>query len=330
MSDDCSSVKEIAIIGAGGIGCYYGARLLQAGHRVRFIARGAHLAALRKQGLRLKHPQFSHDGPVDAMSLEDLTRTVKPETLDAILVCTKATASETVGRTLGEWFSQNRSATLVVSLQNGVDNEATLAHFLGGESVAGGLAVRIGGHIVEPGRVEATGIAQVIIGAWPNEQSRAESRYGARIDELVSAMESAGIPARKVGNIRHELWRKLVINNGVNPLSALTRLDTRSLSHHPRFGPVVHALMREAASAAAADGERLTEQDVEEMYELIRTFDPIKTSMLVDLEKGRELELDDISGAVLERARRIDLLVPYTEMVYALLRHQLEAERAGE
>ncbi len=329
MSSKGFQPRNIVIVGAGGIGCYYGARLMQAGHQVRFIARGEHLAALQKHGLRLQHPQFSYAGPVDALSLDALIRTGKPENVDAILLCTKATATETVAKGLSDWFGQSQETTLVVSLQNGVDNEPRLARHLGEEAVAGGLAVRIGGHIIEPGRVEATGIAQVIIGAWPDGQGRVEMKYGARLDDLARIMEDAGIPACKVNNIRHELWRKLVINNGVNPLSALTRLDTRSLSHHPRFGPLVHALMREAARAALADGEQLTDEDAEEMYELIRSFDPIKTSMLVDLEKGRELELEDISGAVIERARRIDLSVPNTEMVYALLRHQLEIREAA-
>jgi len=326
MNENVSSLLQMVVVGAGGIGCYYGARLLDAGHGVRFVARGKHLEALQRQGLTLRHPQFEYQGPVEALDLEALSSTVSPADIDAVLLCTKAIATEEVARSLGQWFARWGDTTLVVSLQNGVDNEATLARYLGEENVAGGLAVRIGGHIVAPGVVEATGIAQVIMGAWPNDQGKAEICQGARITVLAAAMEEAGIPARKVGNIRHELWRKLVINNGVNPLSALTRLDTRTLSHHPRFASIVHDLMQEAARAAAADGERLTEQDVEEMYELIRTFDPIKTSMLVDLEKGRELELDEISGAVLQRARRIGLSAPYTEMVYALLRHRLERE----
>jgi 2-dehydropantoate 2-reductase len=131
------------------------------------------------------------------------------------------------------------------------------------------------------------------------------------------------IPTQQVANIRRELWRKLVINNGVNPLSALTGLDTHTLSHYPRFGPLVHQLIQEAANVAAADDELLTGQDADEMFELIRTFDPIKTSMLVDLEKGRQLEVDAISGAVIRRGKQLGMTVPYTETVYALLKHQL-------
>lgn len=317
---------RIAVIGAGGIGCYYGARLLEQGHKVWFVARGTHLHALQTSGLILTHPDFSFNGKVDACSLDDLLTQQQPADLDALLICTKATATPEVAASLQDWFTRSGQKTPVISLQNGIDNEPQLAEKLGDDCVIGGLAVRIGGHIIRPGEVEATGVAQVILGAWPHAGSSADQRCGARLPPLVEAFNQAGIPTRHVADIRRELWRKLLINNGVNPLSALTGLDTHTLSNHPQFGPIVHGLMLEAASVARADDEPLTTQDADEMYELIRTFDPIKTSMLVDLEKGRQLEVDAISGAVIRRARQLKLAVPYTETIHALLKHQLEGK----
>lgn len=314
---------RIAIIGAGGIGCYYGARLQAQGHQVSFIARGDHLLALQTTGLALSHPDFTFNGKVAACSLETLVGQHQPTDFDALVICTKATATQAVAVTLHQWFTRTQQKTMVISLQNGVDNELQLATTLGGDCIIGGLAVRIGGHIIRPGVVEATGVAQVILGAWPHAGSPADIRWGQQLPLLVEAFSQAHIPTQHVANIRRELWRKLVINNGVNPLSALTGLDTHTLSHHPRFGPLVHQLMQEAANVAAADDELLTGQDADEMFELIRTFDPIKTSMLVDLEKGRQLEVDAISGAVIRRGKQLGMAVPYTETVYALLKHQL-------
>lgn len=314
---------RIAILGAGGIGCYYGARLQAGGHRVQFIARGAHLAALRTNGLRLSHPDFDFHGPVEALSLEAWIQRYVPNDLDAVIVCAKATATRDLALALRGWFERTGQDTAVISLQNGVDNEPQLAEVLGDGPVIGGLAVRIGGHILGPGQVEATGLAQVMLGAWPHTGSPSDRRFGERLPRLVEAFNRAGIPTRQVDDIRQELWRKLVINNGVNPLSALTRLDTRSLSHHPRFGPMVRQLMGEAARAAAADGVSLSDADAQEMFELIRNFDAIKTSMLVDLEKGRPLEVEAIGGAVLARSQRLGVAAPYTECVHALLIHQL-------
>ncbi|MES9878728.1 MAG: ketopantoate reductase family protein [Candidatus Sedimenticola sp. 1PA] len=315
-------VYRFAILGAGGIGCYYGARLLMAGNKASFVARGEHLAALKNDGLDLRHSNFSYKGAVDACSMEELLQR-QPADFDALLVCVKATATQELADNIKRWFERTGQETAIISLQNGVDNEPKLAEILGDDRVIGGLAVRIGGHIIRPGVVEATGIAQIILGAWPGAGSAADRRFGADLPHWVEAFNRAGIPTRQVSDIRHEIWRKLVINNGVNPLSALTRLDTYSLSHHPLLGTIVHQLMLEAARAAAADGEQLNEQDAEEMFELIRNFDPIKTSMLVDLEKGRQLEVDAISGAVLQRSRKLGIAAPHTERVHALLKAEL-------
>ena len=316
------------VLGAGGIGCYYGARLQAQGHDVTFIARGEHLKVLQTQGLDLRHPGFHFQQPVNAKSLEALTLHHQPSDVDMLVVCTKAIATEEVAQIVSRWFKKHQQETAVISLQNGIDNERQLAEILGEDVVIGGLAVRIGGHIISPGVVEATGVAQVIVGAWPKAGSPADERYGDELSQWCEVFNQAGIPTKKVDNIRHELWRKLVINNGVNPLSALTRLDTRAMSHHPHFGKIVHQLMKEAAQVAIADDEPLSEQDADEMYQLIRNFDPIKTSMLVDLEKGRPLEVDAISGAVIERSKRLGVHVPYTETIYALLKHQLSQSDA--
>lgn len=158
---------SLAILGAGGIGCYYGARLAKAGHGVSFIARGEHLVALQQNGLVLKHPDFDYQGEVEAYDINTLTRDYTPADFDAIIVCIKATATQEIAARLKSWFTESGESTMIVSLQNGVDNEPQLASSLGGDLIVGGLAVRIGGHIVRSGVVEATGVAQIILGAWP-------------------------------------------------------------------------------------------------------------------------------------------------------------------
>jgi 2-dehydropantoate 2-reductase len=143
------------------------------------------------------------------------------------------------------------------------------------------------------------------------------------LSHLEQAFNSAGIPTQVTENIRYEMWRKLLINNGVNPLSALTRLDTRSLTHHPEFGKVVYGMMSETVQASKADGVNLTQKDLDDMFELISSFNAIKTSMLVDQEQGRPLELDSISGAVLRRCEKLGIQAPYTFTVHSLLKHKL-------
>jgi 2-dehydropantoate 2-reductase len=300
------------IIGAGGIGCYYGARLLEAGHGVTFVARGAHLQAMQQQGLRVEHETLHFSSAVDALSLEALLAERGCADYDLIILTLKSGAT-------ADWLAQSQrwlaeAQTPLLSLQNGVDNEALIAAQIGAERTLGGLAVRIGGHIIAPGYVEARGPGQVVIGQWP-----ATAADDSRLDPLAATFNGAGIPTRVTPHIRHELWKKLVINNGVNPLSALTGLDTRRLTTDPVLGATVYRMMQETARAARADGVELTPAEVEEMFALISSFDAIKSSMLVDREKGRPLELEAISGAVIRRCRALGEEAPWTETVERLL-----------
>lgn len=307
------------IIGAGGIGAYYGARLMTAGHEVLFVARGEHLEAMRSHGLQVSHPDFSFAQAVDATDQQTLIADRQADDFDYIVLTIKAGASEEVMGFLQPWLSAAR--TPVISLQNGVDNETVIESRVGRERTVGGLAVRIGGHITQPGTIEATGVAQVVLGAWRRAAENPQLQQ--ELEVLADCFNRASIPTTLTTEIQKELWRKLLINNGVNPLSALTRLDTRSLTSHPVFSRTVYRMMEETALAATADGVVLTPRDIDEMYQLICQFDAIKTSMLVDREKGRPLELEAISGAVVERCKRLGKEAPVTALIQALLLNAL-------
>ncbi|SEG22722.1 ketopantoate reductase family protein [Marinobacterium lutimaris] len=306
---------KFLILGAGGIGCYYGARLLGAGHQCTFVARGAHLAAMQQNGLEVRHSDYHFNAAVDAIAMETLTAERHADDYDLVLFCLKGGATAETLEQLGAWLSD--SSLVLLSLQNGVDNEPLIAEKIGDARTLGGLAVRIGGHILEPGVIEATGPAQIVMGAWPD--SAAQPSTDTFAEKLSLLFNEAGIPTQVSPDIRYELWRKLLINNSMNPLSALTGRDTRSLTSDPVLRPIIHALMTETATVGIADGVALGEKDVEEMFELICGFDAIKTSMLVDREKGRPLELEGISGAVLSRAAKRGINTPLTALIHRLL-----------
>ncbi len=303
------------ILGAGGIGCYYGARLLTAGHRCTFVARGDHLQALQARGLEVHHPEFNFAGAVDAIDMTSLINERHADDYDVALSCLKGGATAEIMELLSTWLGNTELKLL--SLQNGVDNEPLIAGKIGDARTLGGLAVRIGGHIVEPGIVHATGPAQIIMGPWPNSAEQPDAERFAQT--LATQLNEAAVPTQVSADIRYELWRKLLINNSMNPLSALTGKDTRTLTSDPVLRPIIHAIMTETAKVALAEGVNLGVEDVEEMFELICGFDAIKTSMLVDREKGRPLELDGISGAVLSRARRLGIDTPLTALIHRLL-----------
>lgn len=310
---------RVLMIGAGGIGAYYAARLARAGHSVVLTARGEHLKALQSAGLRVDYEGERLDCQLPAVDHAALVRDYQPDDFDLVAVALKSTATGPVMEELGDWLGAG--SVPVLSLQNGVDNEPLIADVVGESRVLGGLAVRIGGHIIEPGKVFAEGVAQIVMGAWPKVNDPDDARLPL-LDHLERAFNEAGIPTTVTDNIRYELWRKLVINNGVNPLSALTRLDTRSLTHHPEFGKIVYGMMAETVEASKADGVNLGRKDLDEMFDLISNFNAIKTSMLVDKEKGRPLELDSIAGAVLRRCELLGIPAPYTQTVNALLQFQ--------
>ncbi|MCK2148060.1 ketopantoate reductase family protein [Marinobacter alexandrii] len=309
---------KLLMMGAGGIGGYYAARLLDARHEVVLTARGDHLNALKKHGLTVHYEGRELVHMPEVYDHRQLVRRYKADDFDVIIMTLKATATSSVLSELGAWLKLDR--TPVLSLQNGVDNEPLLAEAVGPDRVIGGLAVRIGGHIARPGVIEVEGAAQIVMGAWPKASGRPDIRYPL-LKILTKAFNEAGIPTKSSDDIRYELWRKLVINNGVNPLSALTGLDTRSLTHHPEFGKIVYAMMAETVEASKADGVNLEKADLDEMFELIRSFNAIKTSMLVDKEKGRPLELDSIAGTVLRRCELLGVEAPYTATINALLLH---------
>jgi 2-dehydropantoate 2-reductase len=311
---------HILMVGTGGIGAYYGARLQHAGHKVVFVARGAHLKAIQEQGLKVTHPTLQFHQHISICDEIELHQRYKIHDFDLIILTIKAGATAHWRTHWRDWLTTSGAKTPILSLQNGVDNERLIADVVGRERTIGGLAIRIGGHIVSPAVVEATGIAQIVMGYWPNHT---QNPAPVQLADWQTAFQTAGIPTFVTADIQYELWRKLLINNGVNPLSTLTRLDTRSLTTHPTYGQTVYQLMEEAAQAARADGVAMTQVDVDEMFNLIKSFDAIKTSMLIDREQGRPLELAAISGAVLERHQRMGTAAPVTALISALLEQGL-------
>jgi 2-dehydropantoate 2-reductase len=309
------------IIGAGGIGCYYGALLQKAGHQVTLVARGEHLQAMQQNGLKITHPDFNFNAPVNAHSVDSMMQNISVDDIDLIILTIKGTQTESLLNQISPWLNSGSRQVPMLSLQNGIDNEAMIEQTLGKQRTLGGLAVKIGGHVIAPGVIEATGPAQVVMGLWPN--NTVNTKKTGHIEEYAEAFRAAGIPTTLSDNIQQELWKKLLINNGVNPLSALTELDTRTLTAHPVYGDIVYRLMLETAAVAKAAGVTIPVEDVDAMYQLICNFDAIKTSMLVDKLKGRPLEIDAICGAILRRAEKYQIATPFTAFVNALVLQQV-------
>ena len=300
------------VVGAGGIGAYYGARLLQAGNGVVFVARGEHLEAIKKRGLSIKHPSFVFDELVTAVALSEYNKGT--QAVDCILLATKATSTRAIGEELYSIFGEN--IPYILSLQNGVENEEILCEFFPKEKIIGGICRKIGGHITKPSCIEATGNVETLIGAI--KRGTPTNQF---VQKLCFVFQSSGILCTITQDIKKELYKKLIINNGVNAICALLQIKTQTLMNHEKLNKIVYGLMNETALAAKVAGVEMAREDIDAMFELIKTFDSIKPSMLIDREYGRTLEVEEICGIVIRNNESQNIDSPYTKTISTLLEY---------
>lgn len=304
---------KFLILGAGGIGSYFGTRLLNSGHDVVFVARGKQLEALQQNKLKLQHPEFFFLRKIVVFTMDEVM-SFNPHDFDAVLLTTKSTSTVPLSKNLQQWFDNKKNTPYIISLQNGVENEEILLSEFNKEHIIAGLTRKIGAHIVRPAVISATGSAETIVGALEEtEQNKAF------LIKLQDAFIKAKIPTQISINIKLELWKKLIINNGVNAICALLRKETGVIMHHKKLSRLVLGLMKETASAALDKGIVIEENEVMDMFNLITNFDSIKPSMLIDVENNKEIELDEICNVVIKNCESQNLDAPYTRTISTLL-----------
>lgn len=303
------------ILGAGGIGSYFGARLINAGHEVIFVARGKQLNALQHNQLKLQHPEFCFQKKVIVLSIDEI-RKLDIYSFHAVLLATKSTSTGTLSKHLQMWFDNEKKVPYIISLQNGVDNEEILSLDLNKKYIIAGLTRKIGAHIVSPAVIMATGSAETILGAI---EKTVENNFF--LEEIAKIFNDAKIPTQISEDINLELWKKLIINNGVNAICALLKKETGIIMHHEKLSRIVYGLMNETAIAALNKGIKISKKEINDMFELITKFDSIKPSMLVDVENDRELELDEICNVVIRNCEAQGFDAPYTRTISTLLEY---------
>jgi 2-dehydropantoate 2-reductase len=306
---------KVGVVGAGGVGGYYGGRLAQAGTEVGLIARGEHLKAIRDRGLRVRSP--NEDFVVQVKASND---PAEIGVCDIVLFCVKSYDTDSAAALLEPLLAPN---TPVVSLQNGVDNEEKIAAQIGAEHVVGGASFILAS-ISEPGVVEKTGtLARIVFGELDGSQSE-------RTKRLLAECRAAGIDADVTDVIRRVLWDKYAFLCALAGLTALTRLPIDALLRVPESRELFRQMVREAALVARAEGVELGDDIVDEKTAFAETLEPGGFSSLHhDLVTGRRLELDALHGELARRASKHGLSVPVTAVVYALLRPWQLAREAG-
>lgn len=298
---------RVAVIGAGGTGGYFGGLLARAGHDVTFVARGAHLNAIRARGLTV-NSRLAGNFVVRAAATDDL-RTIGP--VDLVLVCVKAYSLDGVLPLLPSLVGPE---TMILSVQNGVDNEDRIAAAAGGGPVLGAVA-QVSSFIQGPGVVGQTGgPGRLVFGEMAGGES-------ARTARLLTVLRSAGIAAEVRPDIRLALWEKFVFICGVSGVTAVTRLPLGLILADEETAALMRATLDEVVAVARAEDVPVAPRFAEQAVAQMRTLEPwFRGSMAQDLLEGRRLELDTLHGTVVRLGRAHAVAVPVNWTIYAALR----------
>jgi 2-dehydropantoate 2-reductase len=299
---------RIVVIGAGAVGAYFGGRLAAAGEDVVFIARGANLAALRRQGVRIEIGAAATGVPLElAVTAVDDATGVGPA--DVVLVCVKSYDTAAAAAAVRPVVTPD---TLVLSLQNGIENEAQLADALGLPPLLGGLT-HIGAELIAPGVVRYDSGGRIFFGELDGQPS-------SRADRLVELLARAGISHHRSRHIAIMLWDKLAWNAAFNACTAVAQKTVGELLARADGRALVREAMLEVVAVANANGVPLDAGRVEpEIERSASALGTLRTSMLQDRDRGGRLEHDALNGAVLRAAQRAAVPAPVNRVLYGLL-----------
>lgn len=296
-----------AVMAAGAVGGYFGARLAAAGAEVHFIARGAHLDALRRAGLAIRSPL----GDVQLPEVSATDNVDEIGAVDVVLFAVKLWDTESAGTACQALVGPD---TVVVNVQNGVDGEERLISILGNEHVAGGCAY-IASVIEAPGVIVHGGqFASLRFGEL-------DGRESTRLQTFKAACDAAGFDASISTDVMRDIWEKFVLLVGMSGATALLRSSIGPILSERHCREFFHSLIAEAVAVGRARGISLGPDCADERMAFADTLpESMKSSMLHDLERGNRLELDWFAGAVVTMGEAAGIATPANCAVRAGLR----------
>lgn len=304
---------KVIVMGAGAVGCFYGGKLARAGHDVTFIARGENLTTLQTVGLTVQsvHGDFR---------LAQVAATDHPDQVgvcDLLLVCVKSHDTERAAELMRPVLGPH---TVVVSLQNGVENEDILASTLGAANVLGGM-VYIGAELIAPGSVLHSFSGRLVFGERHGQRT-------ARAEQLEQIFLAADIQAELSTDITTTLWDKLMWNAAFNAVATLTCSTVGEVLANLHTRTLIRETMLEVIAVAQAQGLPLAISRADEHIESSQspTMARFPTSMAQDLQQGKRLEYDALNGAVVRFGERFQVPTPLNKTFCTLLA-QLDATR---
>ena len=297
---------RILVYGAGGVGAFFGALLARAGRDVRFVARGAQLEAMQTRGLRIRSPLL---GDIEVPRVSVGARAADSGPADLVLVCVKTHQTESI---LDDLAAAVGEETVLIALQNGVESDEQLAARFGRSRVLP-AAVYVGATIEEPGVVSHAAPARISIGARSGFDDR-------RLEAVREVLAATGQVVQVSPDIQRERWRKLMWNASFNTVSAVTLRTPAELLAMPETRALIVRIMSEVADVARAAGIDLRQSDIDEHLAWTERASGMRTSTMVDRERGRTMEADALIGVIARKGREAGIATPASETMYALMK----------
>jgi 2-dehydropantoate 2-reductase len=305
--DKTTRPLRVAVMGAGAVGCYYGGMLARAGHAVTLIARPQHVDAIARDGLRLQTAAF--DEQVRLKASADPSAVTGAE---LVLFCVKSLDTESAGALMLPYLPAD---ALVLTLQNGVDNADRLRAVLPRHTVAAAV-VYVATEMAGPGHVRHHGRGELVI--EPSGHSEA----------MAQALIAAGVPTVVSGNVRGELWAKLILNCAYNAVSAITQLPYGKTVAGEGVQDLMRDVVAECLAVAQADGVQVAGDVNAAILKIAATMPAQFSSTSQDLARGKRSEIDYLNGLIVRRGEALGIATPANRVLWALVK-LLEGKRAA-
>jgi 2-dehydropantoate 2-reductase len=305
-----AAFQRVAVMGAGAVGSFYGAMLARAGHAVTLIGRPAHVQAIQNEGLQLDMAQR-----IETVRLGASSEVAALQGADLVLCCVKSTDTESAAQQMAPHLD---AGTVLMSLQNGVDNAETLARHVHCRVIP--VVVYVAVALAGPGRVRHFGRGDLAIGALPGGTQSSVPEWPT-LQTLVDFFGTAQIPVRIVPDVAAELWSKLLVNCAYNAISGLAQMPYARLAAQPDIRELQLEIVREVIAVAAAAGVTLPQAASTEAVTKIAASMPAQLSSTAqDMARRKPSEIDHLNGYIVRRGRELGVATPANQALHAMVK----------
>ncbi len=304
------SFNSVAVVGAGAVGAFFGGMLARAGMRVTLIGRAAHVQAIKRDGLQLDMAGSVTSIPVAAC--EDLAAV---SGADLVLFCVKSTDTDAVSRDMAPFLAPD---AVILSLQNGVENAATIARHV--RQLVVPAVVYVATAMAGPGIVKHFGRGDLVIGPL-DARAAQDPEVAALLRSVVACFGAANVPVSVSNDVMAELWSKLMVNCAYNAISGLTQATYAQLAASSAVRETQDAVVREVVALAAADGVTLPlDAALQAMAGIATAMPGQRSSTAQDMARRKPSEIDHLNGFVARRGRELGVPTPVNQTLHALVK----------